>query len=196
MGFVSDFVGSITGSGARDAASDAANIQASSATEAIQAQEEAAARAQQFFQPLQGVADRGIQESSFLANPQAQFDFLQSNPLFNLALQNANQQTSQMAAARGRLSAGDTLSQLSNNVLLAAQPLIDAQRQDVSNLLNISTQLPTAQANIETGSAAQITPLITDRGASLAAGEIGRANAKAQGAQNLISLGTQIFGAL
>ena len=108
MGFIRDTVDSFTGRGARDAAKDAAQIQASAGQEAIQGQEAAAIKAQSFFDPLAGVAQRGVEGASFLANPQEQFNFLQDNPLFDLALENANQKTLQRASANKRLSFGDT----------------------------------------------------------------------------------------
>lgn len=178
------------GDEAAKASRRAANQQAQAGEAAIVAQREAAQRAQGFFQPFQGAAERGIEASSFLANPQAQFDFLQSNPLFNLSLENANRQTQQAAASRGRLNAGDTLQQLSNNVLLASTPLIDRQRQDVNNLLNLGTGVATSQANIETGQAANIADLTTGIGAAQAAGTVGAANARTAGTQQLLDIGT------
>ena len=131
--FVGDVVGGITGSTqAAEAGQEAAQTQAAAGREAIVAQQEAAQRGQAFFEPFSGASERGIEASSFLADPQAQFDFLQSNPLFKLALENANEQTQQRASAGRRLSFGDTLQQFSNNVLLSASPLIDRQRQDVA----------------------------------------------------------------
>lgn len=159
----------------------AAQIQADSATEAIQAQKEAAARAQEFFTPFAGVAERGIGLSSFLGNPQEQFDFLQSNPLFQASLDNANRITNQSAAASGRLNAGDTLTNLSQNVLLSAQPLIDRQRQDIAGLLNLGTGLAGSQANIETGLGAGTSGLLTDSASAQSAGIIGSANAQSAG---------------
>lgn len=185
MGFVRKF----TGSDAAKASEESAIIQADAGREAIIEQREAAERAQGFFEPFAGAAERGIEESGFLADPQAQFDFLKDNPLFNLALENANQRTEQQASSRRRLSFGDTLQQLSNNVLLSAAPLIDRQRQDVSSLLQFGGDIATSQANIETGQAARIGDLTTGIGAATAAGQVGAASAKAQGAENVVTTG-------
>lgn len=131
-----------------------------------------------------GLGQQGLAQAGFLTDPQAQFDFLQSNPLFQSALDNANQQTLQSSAARGRLSSGDTLQQLSQNTLLAASPLIQQQKQSIGNLLTIGQNATGNQANLLTsGSAAQ------------AAGVVGAANAKAQGASNLLAFGGQLLGA-
>ena len=165
-----------------EAAERASQIQAQSGDEAILAQQEAAARAQEFFTPFSGVADRGVGLSSFLGNPQEQFDFLQNNPLFQASLDNANRITNQSAAAQGRLSAGDTLKGLSQNVLLSAEPLIDRQRQDIAGLLNLGVGLAGSRANIETGLGAGTSGLLTDIGSVRGAGIIGSANAQSAGA--------------
>jgi len=188
------FVRKLTGSDAADAATDAADTQAEAGRDAIIAQKEAAARGQEFFTPFAGAAERGIEASQFLANPEAQFDFLQSNPLFQLALENANQDTLQSASANRRLSFGDTLQQLSNNVLLQATPLIDRQRQDVTNLLQFGGDIASSQANIETGLGARVGGLTTDIGAAQAGGIVGAANARTAGTQNLLNLGLTAGG--
>lgn len=174
MGFVRKVTGA---SDAKKAAGEASQAQVRATEAAIKAREEAAERAQEFFVPFAGITERGIEGASFLADPQAQFQFLQDNPLFDLALENVNRQTQQAAASRGRLSAGDTLQQLSQNVLLSAEPLIDRQRQDISNLLGFGGDIAASQANIETGQAAGISDLITQGGAAQAAGIIGRQQA-------------------
>jgi hypothetical protein len=191
-GFVEEQIDALTGKTAAEASVEAAQIQAGAGQSAIEKQEEAAQRAQAFFDPFSGVAERGVEASSFLADPQAQFDFLKNNPLFQLALDNANRQTKQMAAAGGRLSAGDTLQQLSNNVLLSSSPLIDRQRQDINQLLNLGTGVAGARANIETGRGTNISNLLTDIGNVQAGGLVGGANAQTQGTQNLLDLGFRV----
>ena len=191
---ISGGIDAITGKTAGDAARDAANLQREGVSEAIAERRAATESAQTRFEPFAGFPQRGADASQFLANPQAQFDFLQSNPLFNLALENANRQTNQRAASRGRLSAGDTLQSLSNNVLLSAQPLIDRQREDSTNLLKFGGDIATSRGNIDIGQAAGIGDLITSGTAAGAAGIVGEANARAAGVQNIFSLGTQAFG--
>ena len=164
-----------------EASEDSAAIQAESARLAIIAQREAAARAQGFLDPFAAVGQQGIDQAGFLANPQAQFDFLQNNPLFQASLDNANTVTQKAAASRGRLNAGDTLTDLSNNFLLSARPLIADQRQDIGNLLNLGTGIAGSQANIETGLGAGTSGLLTDIGNVQGAGLVGAANARAMG---------------
>ena len=176
------------------AAKQAANIQAQSGREAIQFQREQSDRALDILGQLDPAIEQGLSRVDFLANPQAQFNFLQSSPLFKLALDQANAQTLQGAAATGRLGAGDTRSELARNVILSSLPLIDVQRQDISNLVNLGTSALTSKANVLQGLSAGVSPVITDIGASRAAGIIGASNAKQQGLQNLFGLFGQFAG--
>lgn len=163
MGFVRD----LTGGTAVDAAKKAGDVQVQGAIEASQ-----------LLDPFKGIGQQGLDQANFLTDPNAQFDFLQNNPLFQLALDNANQSTMGMAAARGRLSSGDTLQQLSNNTLLAAQPLIGDQKQSIGDLLNFGLTTAGSQGNLRTGQAA-----------AQAGGIVGAANARGSRAQNLFDLG-------
>lgn len=175
--------------GGNDAAKDAARAQIESARMAIDEHRRASAQGLGFLEPFGQIGQRAVELSSFLADPQAQADFLQNNPIFQLGLENLNQQTNQMAAAKGRLSAGDTLAQLQSNAMLAAQPLLDRQRQDIGNLLNLGTGIAQSQANTAIGTGSNVANLLTDIGAARAGGIIGQANAQQQGISNILQLG-------
>lgn len=182
------------GTGAAAASQQAAAQQQAALEQALARAEESKRVAQGFFEPFQGLQQQGIDQASFLANPEEQFAFLQNNPLFDLALENANRQTLQGSASQSRVSAGDTLTRLADNVLLSASPLIDRQRQDVGNLLNLGTNLASSQANIETGQSALAGDIVTDIGNVGAAGTIGASNARTAGAQNIGAILAKIFG--
>jgi len=141
-----------------------------------QLQAGAAEEARAGFEPFRELGLTGIEQAGFLTDPQAQFDFLQSNPLFQMALDQAQAGTQNIAAARGRLSAGDTLQQLSENVLLSASPLIQSQKQSIADLLNVGTGVAGAQGG-----------LTTDIGAAQAGGVVGAAQARGAGTQNLLT---------
>lgn len=198
MSIIGDIVGGLTGSTAADAAQQSAGQQVAAANQAIGTVGDAAARAQGFFNPFQVIGQQGLSQAGFLGDPNAQFDFLQGNPLFDLGLQNLNQQTQASAAARGRLASGDTLQQLTNNSLLAAQPLLDRQRQDILAQLGIGTGIAGNQAQIEQNLGSNIANLQTGIGAAQAAGTVGAANARAGGLGGTIGqgLGGLITGGL
>lgn len=189
MGFVSDAFDALTGRGQRRAARQAQRQQEEAISEQIAAQQQAAAQGLEFLAPFGDIGQLGVEQAGFLIDPQAQFDFLQQNPLFQFSLDQLNQGTAASAAARGRLSAGDTLAQLQKNALLAAQPLIDRQTQGIGNLLNLGTGIAQAQANTALGVGSNISNLLGNLGNVQAAGTIAQQQAQQQGAQNLLGLG-------
>lgn len=192
LGLVDDVTGT---EAAADAARGASAAQVQAGREAIQAQRAAAERGQEFLAPFGGVGQQALGQLGVLTDPQQQMQFLQSNPLFQMALDNANRQTQQQAAASGRLSAGDTLQQLSNNVLLSAQPLLQNQQRNVAGLLDFGRGLATTQANVELGQGSQIGNLLTQIGNAQAAGIVGAENPQQQFTQGLMNIGGTLGGA-
>lgn len=164
------FIRRITGKTAADAAQEAANISADGYQEASA-----------LLDPFKNIGEQGLNLAGFLTDPNQQMDYLQNNPLFQMSLDNANNQTMRMAAASGRLSSGDTLQSLSNNVMLAGMPLIQNQQQQIGNLLNFGQATAANQGNLRVGQAAQ-----------LAGGIVNAENARAQGYQNILDIKSRI----
>lgn len=201
MGFVRDLaagtiVGSALGleSSGEKAAKKAAALQAESGRTALEELQAGKEQGLGFLQPFQQLGQQGLDQANFLTDPKAQFDFLQNNPLFQMGLDNANTQTNQMAAARGRLSAGDTLQQLNNNALLTASPLIQQQKNSIQGLLGQGLNLASNQANTALGVGSQLANQQTDIGNALAGGIIGQQNAQTANQQNLFNLAGQLGG--
>jgi len=201
MGFVTDTFAS-TGLGGVLGLETAGERAAGESADALQdagllAREDllsAKAEGQGFLQPFQQLGEQGLAQANFLTDPQAQFDFLQNNPLFQLGLDNANTQTNKFAAARGRLSAGDTLQQLNQNALLTAAPLISQQKSSIQDLLSRGFNTSQAQANTALGAGSQLANSQTEIGNAIAGGIIGQQNAQAAGQQNLIDLASLFAG--
>jgi hypothetical protein len=189
MGFVKDTVESLTGKSGAEAAQQSAAIQQRATERGISEIEAARELGLGFLEPFGEVGRAAIPQAGFLTDPQAQFEFLQQNPLFQSALEQANVGTKGIAAARGRLSAGDTLQQLSQNVLLAASPLISQQKQSIQDLLGFGGDIATRQAATATGAAPSIAELITSGGAAEAAGVVGAEQARGKGIENIIGIG-------
>jgi hypothetical protein len=201
MGFVRDLaagtiVGSALGleSSGEKAAKKAAALQAESGRTALEELQAGKEQGLGFLQPFQQLGQQGLDQANFLTDPKAQFDFLQNNPLFQMGLDNTNTQTNQMAAARGRLSAGDTLQQLNNNALLTASPLIQQQKNSIQGLLGQGLNLASNQANTALGVGSQLANQQTDIGNALAGGIIGQQNAQTANQQNLFNLAGQLGG--
>lgn len=190
MGFVRD----ITGKTAVNAARRAGEIQSDSGLAAAEEVRAAGQQAGALYDPFQQLGQSGVDQAGFLTDPNAQFDFLQSNPLFQMGLDNANTQTMQSAAARGRLSSGDTLQQLNQNALLTASPLIAQQKQSIGSLLTAGQNAAANQASILGSTAANAGNFSTDAAAAQAGGIVGQANARADRSQNVMGLGSQLLG--
>jgi hypothetical protein len=184
----------------------AANQQSQGFANANTGQMQNSNRASALFNPFAQIGQSGIDQAGFLTDPNQQFNFLQNNPLFQMGLDNANQQTMSNAASRGRLSSGDTLQQLNNNSLLTASPLIQDQKNSIANLLNFGTTAATNQGNILLGqgqttansannaAAAQAQGTL-NAGSATSAGQFGSANSLAEGILNSGSaLATGQFG--
>jgi hypothetical protein len=173
----------------------AANQQSQGFAGANAAQLQSSNRASSLFDPFAQLGQSGLDQAGFLTDSNQQFNFLQNNPLFQMGLDNANQQTMSNAASRGRLSSGDTLQQLNNNSLLTAAPLIQDQKNSIANLLNFGTTAATNQGNILLGqgqttanslnnaAGAQAQGTINS-GNAISAGQFGSANALANGMLN------------
>jgi hypothetical protein len=174
---------------------NAANQQSQGFRNANAAQVQNSNRASAMFDPFAQLGQSGVNQAGFLTDPNQQFNFLQNNPLFQMGLDNANQQTMNSAASRGRLSSGDTLQQLTNNSLLTAQPLIQDQKNSIADLLRFGTNAATNQGNILLGqgqttansmnnAAGAQAQGILNSGNAIAAGQSGSANSLAQGRLN------------
>ena len=209
------FVRQLTGKDAAKAAKNAGNLQSDAATlnaeqlaatgqEQIGLVGDAGQQASALFDPYAQIGQQGINQAGFSTDPNAQFNFLQNNPLFQMGLDNANTQTNQMAAARGRLSAGDTLQQLNENAMLVGQPMLAAQKNAIQNQLsmgrdaamqqaNIGQTTTANQANMAMGNQANVGNLLGSAAAAEGAGLIGYANAKQAGAGAVASLAGKVF---
>jgi hypothetical protein len=170
MGFVRDLTGKTAANDARKAG---------------ELQGDAAVEAKNLLNPFAALGQQGLDQAGFLTDPNQQFNFLQSNPLFQLALNNANNQTLQQAAARGRISSDDTQQSLANNVLLQASPLINQQMGAIGGLIDLGFNTAGNQGNLLTGEAA-----------ARAGGLIGEGNARGAAAQNILDIGGNVLGGI
>lgn len=188
-----DLAGTHAAGEAQDASKKAEAEQLDALGRSIAETRRATAEGQGFLSPYGDVGLQGVEQAGFLTDPQAQFDFLQNNPLFQMGLDNANRQTQQSAASRGRLSSGDTLEQLNNNALLTASPLIQSQKNSIGDLLNFGSGIATNQANTAIGQGSQISNAFENQGNVLAAGIQNRNQIQADTTANQQQLAGQIF---
>ena len=188
-----DLAGTHAAGEAKDASKAAEAAQQDALGRSIAETRRATEEGQGFLAPFGGVGLQGVEQAGFLTDPQAQFDFLQNNPLFQMGLDNANRQTQQSAASRGRLSSGDTLQALNQNALLTASPLIQSQKQSIGDLLNFGGGIATNQANTAIGQGSQISNAFENQGNITSAGIQNRNQIQADTTANQQQLAGQIF---
>lgn len=185
----------ILGTRAADDIREAEEEQLTALDEAQRQEILARREAQQYFSPFAGVAESAIDQAGFLTDQNAQFDFLQNNPLFQASLQNANRATNAAGAAGGRFNAGDTLSQLSNNFLTTASPLIQDQKNSILDLLGLGQGIATSQANTAIGQGTALSGLAQNAGNVRAASAAAQAANQQQATNNTLQLGGALLAA-
>lgn len=183
----------LTGRTGKKAIKKATGQQLDAINQGIGVRRQAGDDAAQFFSPFANVAQDAIGMSSFLTDPQAQFDFLQSNPIFQNSLNIMDRNTAASAAAGGRLSAGDTMLDFGNNMMQAAMPLIDRQSNNINNMLNFGRGIATQQAGNTLGTGVDISNLLQSLGNTQSAGTIAKGNAQMGITGNILQGAAQFF---
>lgn len=189
------------GKKSRDAAKDAAQLQAGAARESAQLTSDAQAQLRGDLAPFRQAGESAIpilQELS-TTSPVDRVAQLQGNPLFQAALNSRDRETLGAAATQGRIGTGGFSQQLSENFLLSASPLIQQQiqeeqirKQDLLNLANIG-QSSAAQTGVSGLNAAQsiggsLQGAANATSAGIVAGQQANANRNAEILQNLPTL--------
>jgi hypothetical protein len=206
----------LSGQGAAEAADDAAKVQAKSGREAIEYARETRDLARSDLSPFvnfatgapnQPLFNRGIggtivggstgpgydpnsplgQLSSILTQ-QGQNDYLSNNPLFKMGLDRLDRASNNAYLGRGKV--GSANNQIVQNAFLAGQPLLQQQTSNLFNAANLGQASAAGQANTAITQGNNIADLTTQIGNANAAGLVGGANARQQGAAN----GLSIFG--
>jgi hypothetical protein len=181
-------IDSFTGQGAADAATKAAQIQAGSAREGINYQKEKDIQARSDLLPFTNIGLQNTNRYQSLLTPQGQTDYLMNNPLFKFAMDKLDRTSNNTFLGRGKL--GDATGQLVQNAFIAGQPLLQQQTGNVFDAIRLGQNSAAGQATNSLDSAAKVNDLTTAIGNAQASGQIGVANARAQGTQNLIQAGT------
>ena len=224
------FVRTLTGKKAAGAAIDAANIQAAGIDKAVEQLRESTGQSMQMFDPYYQAGLQVLPQAQQLLGsaidygqlPSVMPGDIQQDSLFNFLKQQAIQGIESSAAARGRVGAGGTLAGIGETVqnlalqrtgdiqrqnLLARQQMVgealsqrQLQSQELLNRLGLGQQAALAQAGQQQALGQTLADLATGRAATQAAGVVGAANAKTQGAMNLfntaVQLGTMVAGGM
>jgi len=181
----------ISGMAGEDAANAAADTQAAAGRDAIALTRETRDIARSDLAPFRTFGQNNLGGLQDILSPQGQADYLKNNPLFGIAMDNLNRQSNNTFLGRGKL--GDATGQLVNNAFLAGQPLLQNQTSNLFNAVNLGQASAAGQANTSLQSGNTINDLITGIGNSQAAGLVGGANSRQQGAGNAVGLLGALF---
>ncbi len=141
----------------REAAKSAAQIQAEAASDASQQVQDAQSLFREDLASYRAAGEVAIPLLQQYATESGEDKVarLQSNPLFQAALNSRDRETLGFAASQGRIGTGDFSQQLSENFLLSASPILQQEEQSLLNLANIG-QSSAAQTGVSGLQAAQI----------------------------------------
>ena len=183
------FVASVFGTkNAADAAKDAGKIQAQSADKSIAFQRESRDLARNDLQPFRNFGESQIQPlNSLLSNPSG---YLENNPLYDAINSNSRREVFANRAARGKLGSGGTARELQNRFLANGESLINNQYNRLLGGVSSGQNAAAGQANVAQNTGVNVGETLLQKGNSLAAAKVGRANAFNTGVNDLLKLGT------
>lgn len=196
-----DLIGDLSGKPQQEAAAEASKLQYQATLAGIEAQKEALAQQRGDLAPFRNMANADVIQK-FRRNAFANEDY-SYNPrydgLLNNALNRATRSVMDAQAAKGKLGSGSTLTSLTeamapiymNREQQVFENRYNANNQQFNQLQNIVGMAQNAAAGQGAATANttnNITDLRTQGANAQAAGQIGAANAQAQGTQNLMGL--------
>lgn len=191
MGIVGDFFGDT----AADAASSAAAAQAHGIKKGKKSIRAAADEAQAFLSPFAAEGRSALSGlSDLITNPQAQLDFITSNPFFDALADDAEDRLFNNQAAVGKVGSGGTAEALQNSLLLLGADLLGQNISQRQGLANLGFNAAQSQADVAITEGVGLANLNVGKGAVLAAGKIGEANAEAEGTENFLSAAGGLAG--
>jgi len=196
MGFISDAVGGLMGSGA-DAAKDAAGriIERSQANKKILRKagkwgiEQYEDFAEEGRKGLEGLGD-------LITDPEAQKKFITENPFFEAMAQRSQENILGSAGARGKIFSGGTAEGLQNSMLLLGNSLLGTQIGRQTGLAQMGQQAVGNQVGVKQWEVGGITGANTQIGQAGAAGVMGARAAEVGALNQVISLATMGMGGM
>jgi len=191
MPSLSDYADALTGAGARDAARDAADIQAKAVQAGIDEVRAGKAESLGYLSPYAESGKGGLnQYVDYLGGRQVQ-DTPYGRQLMERQLETARRETQGLG-----MGGGARLKRLMNEAAFTTNSLRQHEMQNSLALGQMGQNAATNQANIATGAAGGIADALGSKGAAQAAGVIGAQNGINQGLGNMIQLGTAVAGGM
>jgi hypothetical protein len=188
-----DVAGGLTGQTAAENSLLAAQMQQQSAAEALAYQKEKDALARGDLTPTREWGQSFMPFYSAFMNPQAQASWLESNPMFQAAINRSETGLKNTLGFQGKR--GDLADAITQNYMSTGSQYVQQHLNNMLSPIQLGQASAAGQAaNTLTGANAA-TNLITGSGAAGAAGLIGASNAQQAGLGNLAQIGGGILGA-
>lgn len=146
--------------------------------------------------PYLKIGQDSLSRLNLLNDPNAQQDYLNNNQLLQQSIQNANTAIGSSAAARGRLTAGDTQTALVNSSAGLQNQFLNQEQQNIMNQLGFGLGITNNQVGMQNNLSANIADIITSVASGGANTSIAHANAKQQSNADFMNLAGSVFGAV
>ena len=178
MGLINDLTGGaldkITGKDSAKAARRAGNAQ-------IRAEREAREQLVELQQPFIDLGTEALPGLRTFIDDPTGFQFLQDNPLFDAAVENANRATMNLSAAGGRANSGGAVDQLFRNYLAIGDDFVNSAFRRATVPVEIGQ-------NAASFTGTNVANSITNEGNARAARFAGEAAAGQQGINNILGI--------
>lgn len=201
MGFVTDFIGDLTGANKQaDAAKDASQTQAASydkGIEEMRRQFDALQKLQSPFVTAGTSALTGQLNLAGLNGAAAQssaISGLQSSPEFQALLQQGENSILQNASATGGLRGGNTQAALAQFSPQLLSDLINQQYARLGGITSLGQNAAAGVGNAGMATGQSIASLLGEQGAALAGGQIAAGSARRNAFGDLLKIGSTVAG--
>lgn len=195
LGFpsLSELTGGLTGQTAADASLAAAQLQRQSAIDALEYTKEKDALARADLQPFVGNSANLLKLYQGMLNPQAQANYLTSNPMFQAAMEKSNTGLRNTLGYGGKR--GDLANAITQNYMATGNQYVQQAMNNLWNPIALGQTSAAGQAIGAQNAGNQGANLLTGAGNAGAAGMVGAANAQQAGMGNLAQIGAGLLGA-
>lgn len=202
MGFVTDFIGDLTGANqAAEAGQHAADVQAQMSQKGIDEQQRQFNKLVELMAPFvtAGTGALGSQQAllglSGAPAQQAAISGLESSPQFQTLMQQGENAILQNASATGGLRGGNVQNALSRFRPQLLSQLIESQYSKLGGLSQLGQAAAGGQASAGINSASNIGNLLAQQGAAQAGGILSEGGARRQAFGDILKIGGTIAGA-
>ena len=194
---VTDAVG-LTNYGDQKKANEAStNALLKSSDKQIEYMREADRLGRERMQPFTDIGLNSIDGFQSLLTPQGQADYLNSNPMFQAAIDGTSEQLKGLASARGKSNSGGLVNQLFQNYMSQGEQHIGGQFNRLLNSVGIGQASAAGQTANSLNSANNISGLMGNQGDIIGSGIMARQNinnAAVSGGTGLLINGAMMAG--